>query len=204
MNYSPNKQMQSVLSALTLIATLALTPGCQGENGQQAQAAFYQMTAGETTQTPPRTARWVEEKRDRIPETPHARGQIYPDRGHAGMTNFRFDASLATDDIDTGRQLLKRWDFDGDGSWDMKFTKRSRVYYTYPDTGRFSPRLQVRDLSGRSDSCRIETIRIASDCPAPEFTMIDVNPNSQTSGETFSLEAMRGHRVVVWYLMPSK
>ncbi len=204
MKFCPNNQMFKVLSLLFIIALMMFGLACQGENGQQVQAAFRQTASESEIQTPPRTARWVEEIRSRDRLAPTARGQVYPDQGHATMTNFRFDASLSMDDIDSARQLAKRWDFDGDGNWDMKFSKRARVYYTYPDTGRFSPRLQVRDLTGRVDSCRIETITITSDCPAPLFTMVDVNPFSESTGETFSLADMRGHRVIAWFLMPSK
>jgi PKD domain len=204
MKYTPNNQTLNTLSLLLLGGLAMVICSCQGENGQQVQAAFRQTTSGETIQTPPRTARSVEENRTRDPLAPRARAQVYPDNGHATLTNFRFDAALSTDDVNTGRQLSKRWDFDGDGIWDMDYSKRNRVYYTYADTGRFSPRLQVRDLSGRVDSCRVETLHIRGDCPAPDFSMVDINPNSQSCGEPFTLSEQKGHRVLVWYLMPSK
>ncbi len=137
-------------------------------------------------------------------QPPRARIEVLPPGGWVGLTTFTFDASLSSDAIDRSAQLRKRWDFDGDGTWDIPFTSRPRIEHAFKETGTFRPRLEVVDRGGALDSVVGDPIEIRPLCPPPDFALADANANSITFGKTFSLEEQRGRRVLVWYASPSK
>ncbi len=140
----------------------------------------------------------------RSPFGPTARFHIQPTHGHACLTRFRFNASLSSDDLDSARQLQKRWDFDGDGSWDTEYSHSVLAFYCYQTEGVKHPRLLVRDNSGNIDSCQVAPFEVAGVCPPPDFTMTDINPFSPTLGESFTLSEQHSHRLLVWFVRPGK
>lgn len=135
---------------------------------------------------------------------PEALFSTSPHRGWAGLSYIKFDASLSNDDWDLSGQLRKRWDFDGDGTWDTPLSSRSRENHVYPQPGTYQPRLLVQDASGLADSIVGERVEILPECPPPDFALVDQNPNSPTRGETFRLSDQRGHPLLIWFASPSK
>jgi PKD repeat protein len=120
------------------------------------------------------------------------------------MTRFRLDASLCDDDFNLSSELFKRWDYDGDGTWDTRTSRSDRVGYTYADSGVFRPRLLVRDTGGLVDSVVGSAITVLGSCPTPDFAMVDGNPNSPTFGQSQRFWDYHGRRVVLWMAAPSK
>ncbi len=137
-------------------------------------------------------------------EGPRASFTVRPLQGWADLTYFRFDASLSSDDWDLSGQLEKRWDFDGDGTWDSEITGRGRVSHRYGEPGTYRPRLWVRDTGGLVDSITGDPIVVNPACPPPDFAMVDHNPHSPTKGQTLRLSEQRGHPVLLWFTAPSK
>ncbi len=134
---------------------------------------------------------------------PKARLEVLPPVALTGLTSLSFDASYSTDDFDVSSELLKRWDFDGDGTWDTGFTRGSRAGHVFSDSGDFRPRLLVIDSGGLADSTVGSTIHVRAPCPAPDFALADINPNSATFHKTYRLSELRGHRVLAWFTAPS-
>lgn len=65
-----------------------------------------------------------------------------------------FDAS-ASSDVEDGQNLLARWDFDGDGRWEIDYgdSKKTidRVSHTYYLPGKYHVRLEVKDTKQATD-----------------------------------------------------
>ena len=78
---------------------------------------------------------------------PRAKFFIDPSTGNR-LTQFVFDASLTKDDEDSLNQLLFRWDWDGNESWDTGFLSDYLVMHNYNDVGSYHPILEVKDPSG--------------------------------------------------------
>ncbi len=135
---------------------------------------------------------------------PVASFEVSPVEGWAGLTKFRFDASSSADDRHVTRRLRKRWDFDGDGSWDISPTGRNVLIYTFRDAGTFRPRLRVTDPDSLADSVVAAPITVHPKCPPPDFALVNANPNSPSFGQTLRLADQRGHPVLVWFAAPSK
>ena len=86
-----------------------------------------------------------------INTAPKANFSVSPQNGMIG-TQFSFDASSSNDEEDSTNNLFYRWDFDGDGSWEINWTKgRTIENYIYQKEGFYSPTLQVRDSEGLTD-----------------------------------------------------
>ena len=134
---------------------------------------------------------------------PRARFEVFPLVGYAGLTAMDFNATLSKDDATDNPHLVKRWDYDGDGTWDTGPLRQSRTRYTYGKAGHFRPRLWIQDADGLQDSVVGSALEIKEPCPAPDFELTDVNPQSRSHGQKLSLERLRGKRVLVWYGMPS-
>ena len=100
--------------------------------------------------------------------------------------------------------MRRRWDFTGDGELDTGFLRSDVVQWTYKRVGRFPPKLVVMDSGGLSDTCVGSEIEILSPCPAPDFALEDVNPNSPTKGKTYRLADFGDQQLVVWFAEPTK
>ncbi len=146
----------------------------------------------------------VKAGKGRTNRAPKARFEAYPLTGLTNLTGIDFDGSLSTDDYNLSSELMHRWDFDGDGRWDTPFTLSERTTYVYPAPGRFRPRLLVVDAAGLADSLVGTELVIRTPCPAPDFALRDVNPNSPGFGETVRLSALKGKPVLAWFVAPTK
>jgi uncharacterized protein (TIGR02145 family) len=63
---------------------------------------------------------------------------------------YHFDAS-ASSDYEDGKILEYRWDFDGDGSWDIQYSVLDTISYEYNIDGDYAPKLSVRDQNSLTD-----------------------------------------------------
>jgi len=82
-----------------------------------------------------------------VPQAPVAVISIFPDKGSTD-TVFTFDASGSFDPDGQPDELLFRWDFDGDGSWDTDAGTQSVYHYKYHYAKSYNVRLQVIDADG--------------------------------------------------------
>jgi len=190
--------------ALGAAAGLALALGLAGACSSSDGASDAGQPAPANPQAEHRREIAVNQARIGKNEPPRAHLRITPAEGWAGLTMLHFDAALSTDDFTQSKQLLKRYDFDGDGTWDTGFQRGSRMGQMLDQPGTYRPRLLVKDTGGLVDSITADPLVIHPACPPPEFALIDVNPNSPTKGKTLRLSAQRGHPVLAWVLTLSK
>ncbi|MFZ1946062.1 MAG: PKD domain-containing protein [bacterium] len=83
---------------------------------------------------------------------PVARFTFSPDQGTAA-TEFEFDASGSSDDLDPPDSLEVRWDWNGDLSWDTGWTTTKIAHHQFNEFGMISVSLEARDtgdLVGRA------------------------------------------------------
>lgn len=68
----------------------------------------------------------------------------------AGTVNtiFEFDASASADNESALDQLMFRWDFDNDGSWEEDYTTDPNTNHQYTATGTYTVKLEVKDEGG--------------------------------------------------------
>ena len=81
------------------------------------------------------------------PQTPVPVISIVPESGNTD-TIFSFDASGSYDYEDPFEDLLFRWDFDGDGSWDTDFTDEVIFFHKYTHPSNYQVKLEVIDSDG--------------------------------------------------------
>jgi len=76
-----------------------------------------------------------------------------------------FNPQGSSDDQDSDSQLQARWDFDGDGSWDIDYADRKTVNdtvtHSYPTAGTFTAKLEVKDTGGLTD-IHTETVNVST------------------------------------------
>jgi uncharacterized protein (TIGR02145 family) len=68
------------------------------------------------------------------------------------LTNFLFDASGCTDGETVNSDLVVRWDWNGDGTWDTGYDKTKTNSHQYASPGSYSVILEVKDESGLVDT----------------------------------------------------
>jgi hypothetical protein len=180
--------------ALGLVAGLALLSGC-GEKGSKQASAESGAAAGK---------KGAKTSKGRTNRPPKARFEISPLTGLTKLTGITFDAGLSTDDYNLSSELQHRWDFDGDGTWDTGLTLAERTTNVFDAPGRFRPRLLVMDAAGLADSTVGTELVIQTPCPAPDFALRDVNPNSHGYGQTVHLSELKGKPVLAWFVAPTK
>jgi hypothetical protein len=78
---------------------------------------------------------------------PSAKFVITPPAGIV-TTDFLFDASGSSDDVDLTSQLKYRWDFESDGTWDTDWSSNLTVNHTYAIGASYSVTLAVLDNNG--------------------------------------------------------
>lgn len=63
------------------------------------------------------------------------------------------DASASADSEDAPGDLLRRWDWNGDGQWDSPWSAETTASHDYQTPGLYVVRLQVRDRGGATAEC---------------------------------------------------
>lgn len=101
-------------------------------------------------------------------------------------TTFHFDAGASTDDQSDTRQLLARWDYNGDGVWDTEFATAKTATYTYPRVGRYRPAVQLRDHAGLLATATTD-LEVAK--PGPPRAAFVLTPQVGTFATNFQLDA---------------
>ena len=94
-------------------------------------------------------------------------------------TVFTFDASGSSDLEDSLAQLMIRWDFEDDGTWDVDWTTGKTTTHVYSAVGTYTVRLQVRDSLGLIDD-DTEDITIVNTAPSASFTRTPTTGNIST------------------------
>ena len=84
-------------------------------------------------------------------EPPVADFTVNPPAGIIG-TEFTFDASVTTDDITPVNELLYRWDWTSDGSWDTSWSSDYTETHSYSESGAYNITLEVKDTGGLTNS----------------------------------------------------
>jgi PKD repeat protein len=187
------------IPALGLAVALGVAPGCGKKQPKQVTAESTGAAAAK-----PAAKKGGKSAKGRTNRPPKARFEVNPLTGLSQLTGVDFDASFSSDDYNLSSELQHRWDFDGDGKWDTGFTVSERTTYVYPSPGRFRPRLLVVDAAGLADSTVGTEIVIQPPCPAPDFALRDVNPNSHGYGKVVRLSELKGKPVLAWFVAPTK
>jgi PKD repeat protein len=108
---------------------------------------------------------------------PEAYFTVKPSIGTPG-TEFRFDSSASKDDQYSNNLLEYRYDFDGDGNWDTKFSKIKSGNHYFETPGLKNVILEVRDPEGLSDYFRY-TVYIKENTPPEAEFEVTKNKDGQ-------------------------
>ena len=84
------------------------------------------------------------------PGAPTAVFTVTPNEGSIG-TDFNFDASGVSDEDTPTADLLVRWDFDGNSSWDTDWSTTKTATHQYSSEGEYTAKMEVKDTDGLSD-----------------------------------------------------
>ncbi len=96
---------------------------------------------------------------------PEAAADVFPAAGTVD-TEFEFTAEMSSDAEDPVQDLEKRWDFDGDGTWDTDYSTDTAVMHQYELPGTYFVTLEVKDTGGLTDEDDIEVPVEEGKCPA--------------------------------------
>jgi hypothetical protein len=103
-----------------------------------------------------------------------------PDTPTVNQT-VRFDATGTVDQETPREELLFRWDFDGDSTFDTDYLHDCRTIHTYAATGAYRPRLEVKDRKG-SIAVFSRELSIQEVCPE------DMISFCSSDGRTFCID----------------
>ncbi len=121
---------------------------------------------------------------------PTADFTIDPPQGVVGTTFF-FDAIGVSDAEDSDAWLSVRFDFDGDGVWDMAWDNPTNppVTHVYSAPGVYQVKLEVMDTGGLTDT-KVKTLQVgaAGNNTAPT-ARCSATPASGPPGTTFTFSA---------------
>lgn len=98
--------------------------------------------------------------------SPVAQFSVTPSAGDTGTT-FIFNASSSSDSEGQSEFIEVRWDFDGDGTWEINWTTEKTALWQYSEPGIYNIRLEVRDSQGWTDNATTELQVIEA---IPEFS----------------------------------
>ncbi len=124
---------------------------------------------------------------------PQASVSIYPANG-TPQTTFYFDGSKSFDQQDHRVGLQYRWDFEGNGTFEVDWGTELYPTHQYPIPGTYHAILQVKDTDGNTDEANVE-IEVRSDNlpPVAGFTVSSDNGLTDkslgTTNTTFTFNA---------------
>ncbi|HBY18399.1 MAG TPA: hypothetical protein DEH00_04420, partial [Candidatus Marinimicrobia bacterium] len=102
-------------------------------------------------------------------------------------TVFTFDASGSSDLEDNLQDLLVRWDWENDGTWDTGFDTSKTISYSFLKDGNYTVKVEVRDTEGLSDFDTKEIfISKLNTTPYARFT---ISPESGDTETLFTFDA---------------
>ncbi|MFQ5919593.1 MAG: NosD domain-containing protein [Thermoplasmata archaeon] len=100
-------------------------------------------------------------------------------------TGFVLDASGSVDAEDLPGMLTYRWDWEGDGTWDGRFSTRAVVRHQYAIPGNHTIRLEARDSRGATNITEGEVTVLN----APPIPRIRVHREIGDTSTTFRFDA---------------
>lgn len=109
---------------------------------------------------------------------PVASFTVSPQSGNPD-THFQFDASGSNDEEDRASQFEFRWDWEGDGIWDTKWsTENMTAIHSYISLGTYTATLEVRDSGNKTNA----TTRAVSVVDLAPVTIIEINGTAGEDG----------------------
>ena len=101
---------------------------------------------------------------------PRALFKISPSGGTIN-TVFGFDASSSTDDYDPDENLLVRWDFEGNGTWDTDWDTEKVLNHQFSNGAKYYVTLEVKDSKGLIDQS-VQSFEVSGNAyPNARFTI---------------------------------
>lgn len=97
---------------------------------------------------------------------PKAALHITPSKGFL-QDVFVMDASVSSDAEDKQSDLMVRFDFEGDGTWDTEYSKTKIVNHQYSSAGTYPVKVIVKDSGGATDEETVN-LQVGSVNQAPE------------------------------------
>jgi uncharacterized protein (TIGR02145 family) len=98
---------------------------------------------------------------------------------------FRMDASASSDFEDKQSELMVRFDFEGDGTWDTEFSKTKVVTHQYTEAKTYTVKVMVKDSGGSTDelgvALRVESTNLPPEAPK-DPRPADQSPQASTAG----------------------
>lgn len=113
------------------------------------------------------------------PDFPDITLKISPKQGQT-TTIFSFDLTK-TFEADPNNRIFVRWDWDGDGIFETPFLNESILSHRYLAAGQYTPRAEIKDLSGQTaiSSFNIQ-VGAGHSNPRAAFTVSPENGNIYT------------------------
>lgn len=117
-------------------------------------------------------------------------------------TEFSFDAGCTRDNIDPIQDLRVRWDFDGDGSWEVDTTERKTpldvVSFTYTSPGLYSIRMEAFNSYFDAGSLVVNQVDVTNvgGEPRPQSEMIPIPGGAYSIGTEDTLGTDEDERAV--------
>lgn len=108
----------------------------------------------------------------------------------SGVTNytFTFDVSATTDNEDLLSELLFRWDWDGNGTWDTAYGSGTTYYHSFNSQGNYSVVLEVKDSAGNTAASSLD-LTVESNSPPSVGITSPENEAVFTSGTNILFSA---------------
>ncbi|MBN2279952.1 MAG: gliding motility-associated C-terminal domain-containing protein [Candidatus Marinimicrobia bacterium] len=100
-------------------------------------------------------------------------------------TDFTLDISESHHAGENDDDLVARWDWDNDGSWDTEFSTQKTFVKNYDTLGKYIIRVEVKDLNDQRD-IDIDSLEVLN---TPPIAMLSVSPDTVYEGEMVTFDA---------------
>ncbi len=111
--------------------------------------------------------------------------EIYPLKGPT-TTTFSFDLSK-TLEFDNNDRIFVRWDWEGDGLFDIPFLNEKKLNHRYFKPGTYYPRAQIKNLAGQTSDSSFQ-IQVSRGFSNPRAAFI-LTPETGHIYTSFTLDA---------------
>lgn len=124
-----------------------------------------------------------------IPNTPPVASFTVAPLSGDTTTIFQFDASASRDAEDDTANLLVRWDWENDGTWDTLFSSEKLATHQYATTGTKTIKLEVKDMDGAIGSTTRDVDVYDSGANTPPEARFTVAPLLGDTTTVFKFDA---------------